>query len=133
MSDRGGRRSRSPPAPATQSPVWEARRLAATRPPACLWFSCLLSGRVRESSRGIRCRDGGRSGLAAVLLRIGLDLLDVVLCLGIRRHASIPLDRTWTSVVGGEGQFHVATEAIELLFQVASARIDVLSGVPRVV
>src|SRR5215212_2901383 len=92
-----------------------------------------LGGRVRESSCCVTGSGGGRTGLAPVFLGVGHDLLDVVLCFGIRRNASIPLHRTWTSVVGGECFLHVAAEAIELLLEVARARIDVLGGVPRVV
>src|SRR4051794_41811392 len=95
-----------------------------------MWW---LRGRVRESCRCVSRIGGGRSGLAPVVLGVGHDLLDVVLCLGIGRNASIPLYRTWTSVVCGECLSHVSAEAIELLLEVAGARIDVLSGVPRVV
>src|SRR5215213_3180932 len=52
-------------------------------------------------------RLGGRLGLAAVLVRVGLDLADVVLRLRVRRHAAVALDGARAGVVGGERLGHV--------------------------
>src|SRR4051812_27522398 len=77
-------------------------------------------------------RLGLRLGLTAVLLRVGLDLADVVLRLRIRRHAAVALHGARPGVVGSECLGHVATERVELLAQVLRAGVDVLGGVERV-
>src|SRR4051812_5988119 len=85
---------------------------------------------VGEGSGGRDRKRGGRlRGLSAVLVRVGLDLADVVLGLGVRRNAAVALHRARARVVRGERLAHVAAERVELLAQVARAGVDVLGGV----
>src|SRR4051812_25307470 len=85
---------------------------------------------VWEGSGGsTRKRSGRLRGLLAVLVRVGLDLADVVLGLGVRGHAAVALHGARAGVVSRERLAHVAAERVELLAQVARTGVDVLSGV----
>src|SRR3954469_7416007 len=90
----------------------------------------VMSHRAVWEGPGSRRERGGRlRGLSAVLVRVGLDLADVVLGLGVRRHPAVALHGAGARVVRGERLAHVAAERVELLAQVARAGIDVLRGV----
>src|SRR3954451_8360988 len=85
---------------------------------------------VGEGSGGRDRERGGRlGGLSAVLVRVGLHLADVVLSLGVRRHAAVALHGARAGVVGRERLAHVAAEGVELLAQVARAGVDVLGWI----
>src|SRR3954471_4328740 len=89
----------------------------------------------RAVGEGPAGADRGRGlglGLAAVLVRIGLDLADVVLRLRVGRHAAVALYRARAGVVRGERLRHVATECVELLAEVLGAGVDVLGRVVHV-